>query len=244
VSVEDPTSDARAGEQQLRPLKRRLSRLWLFSPERLWLLSISLQRTGRWRLAFAVKQLNTVLYHNSLSPRAIVSSDIALGHYSHGIVVNGNVEIGEQVKIWHNVTLTAGRPPRRDGKRVEGPPARIVIEDSVKIGTNAVVIAPRGQCLRIGRGARLGAGVVVTQDVPARATVVSPPARILLRDAQPADADADADADGDGFGDADAGRGVADVRLAGSGDAALDAPPASTAGEDAGAAHGESPSQP
>jgi serine O-acetyltransferase len=181
VSVEDPTSDARAGEQQLRPLKRRLSRLWLFSPERLWLLSISLQRTGRWRLAFAVKQLNTVLYHNSLSPRAIVSSDIALGHYSHGIVVNGNVEIGEQVKIWHNVTLTAGRRPRgAAGSGGEVRPSRIVIERGVKLGTNAVVIAPRGQCLRIGRGARVGAGAIVTRDVPARATVVGPPARILL----------------------------------------------------------------
>jgi serine O-acetyltransferase len=224
----------------LASLRRRFARLWLISPERLWALSRALHRRGHWLLAFSIKQLNTVLYHNSLSPGAVVGSDVLLGHYSHGIVVNSNVEIGDHVKIWHNVTLTAGRPPRRDGKRVEGPPARIVIEDSVKIGTNAVVIAPRGQCLRIGRGARLGAGVVVTQDVPARATVVSPPARILLRDAEPADADGD----GDGFGDADAGRGVADVRLAGSGDAALDAPPASTAGEDAGAAHGESPSQP
>jgi serine O-acetyltransferase len=178
VSVEDPTSDARVGEQQLRPLKRRLSRLWLFSPERLWLLSISLHRHGRWRLAFAVKQLNTILYHNSLSPRAIVSSDIALGHYSHGIVVNGNVEIGEHVKIWHNVTLTAGRRPRGSGG--DGPPSRIVIERGVKLGTNAVVIAPRGQCLRIGRGARVGAGAIVTRDVPARATVVGPSARILL----------------------------------------------------------------
>ena len=180
MSVEDPTSDARAGEQQLRRLKRRLSRLWLFSPERLWSLSISLHRHGRWRLAFAVKQLNTVLYHNSLSPRAIVSSDIALGHYSHGIVVNGNVEIGEHVKIWHNVTLTAGRRPRGAGGGGDGPPSRIVIERGVKLGTNAVVIAPRGQCLRIGRGARVGAGAIVTRDVPARATVVGPSARILL----------------------------------------------------------------
>jgi serine acetyltransferase len=182
VSVEDRTSDARAHEQQLRPLKRRLTRLWLFSPERLWLLSISLQRHGRWRLAFAVKQLNTILYHNSLSPRAIVSSDIELGHYSHGIVINGNVEIGDHVKIWHNVTLTAGRRPRGAGSGGEGRPSRIVIERGVKLGTNAVVIAPRGQCLRIGRGARVGAGAVVTRDVPARATVVGPPARILPAD--------------------------------------------------------------
>jgi serine O-acetyltransferase len=176
----------RAG--QLNSFKRRLERLWLFSPERLWLLSIALHRRGHWRLAFAVKQLNTALYHNSLAAGATVSADIALGHFSHGIVVNGNVEIGEHVKIWHNVTLTAGRSPRRKAGAPAGGPSRIVIDRGVKIGTGAVVIAQRGECLRIGRGARIGAGAIVTHDVPARATVVSPPARILL-DGAPAEAD-------------------------------------------------------
>ena len=47
----------------------------------------------------------------------------------------------------------------------------------MKIGTNAVIIAPRGRSLRIGRGARIGAGAIVTDDVPAGASVVSPPSR-------------------------------------------------------------------
>jgi serine O-acetyltransferase len=211
-------------------LRRRFSKLWLFSPERLWALSRALHRRGHWLLAFWVKQLNTALYHNSLAPGASVGEDVLLGHYSHGVVVNSNVEIGDRVKIWHNVTLTAGRPPRRDGKRVDGPPARIVIEDGVKIGTNAVVIAGRGQCLRIGRGARLGAGVIVTQDVPARATVVSPPARVLLRDGPASDTDAEA-----------AG---ADVRFADSSDAAPGAGPAPAGGEGAGAQAGDSATRP
>ena len=173
-------------------LRVALTKLWLISPERLWLLSIALQRRG-WSLpAFAVKQLNTILYHNSLAPGARVGADIELGHYSHGVVVNRNVEIGRGVKIWHNVTLTAGRPERREGKRSSGPRSRIVVEDGVKIGTNAVVIAPRGKTLRIGRGARIGAGAIVTGDVPAGATALSPPARIVLAgdaDAPPADAE-------------------------------------------------------
>jgi serine O-acetyltransferase len=172
--------------QSLGSLRLTLTKLWLLSPERLWLTSIALQRSGRWRLAFAVKQLNTILYHNSLAPGASVSPDIALGHYSHGIVVNRNVEIGRRVKIWHNVTLTAGRPARG----AESPETRsqIVIEDDVRIGTNAVLIAPRGGTLRIGRGARIGAGAIVTENVPDGATVVSPPARMLLKDADGAGA--------------------------------------------------------
>jgi serine O-acetyltransferase len=208
-------------------LRRQLARLWLFSPERLWALSRALHRRGHWVLAFWVKQLNTVLYHNSLSPEAIVGANVLLGHYSHGVVVNSNVEIGDGVKIWHNVTLTAGRPPRRDGKPVDGPAARIVIEDGVKIGTNAVVVAPRGRCLRIGRYARLGAGVIVTQDVPARATVVSPPARVLLKDGPPAVADGEA--------------GDADIRFAEADDASSARPPQ---GREADAQRSEQTSQP
>jgi serine O-acetyltransferase len=211
-TVEDP------GQRRLRSLKGLLQRLWVISPERLWLRSTSLQRQGRWRLAFAIKQLNTILYHNSLSPEARVSCDIALGHYSHGIVVNGSVEIGREVKIWHNVTLTAGRRPR-GGAASTGQPSRIVIEQGVKLGANAVVIAPRGQTLRIGRGARIGAGAVVTRDVPARATVVSPPARILLTDA-PA-------------GESGREEGGAEVGSRGSEEAALDASTASAPDEDA-----------
>ena len=53
--------------------------------------------------------------------------------------------------------------------------SQIVVEDGVRIGTNAVLIAPRGGTLRIGRGARIGAGAIVTESVPEGATVVSPP---------------------------------------------------------------------
>jgi serine acetyltransferase len=151
--------------------------------------------------AFLLKQLNGFLYHNSLAPGATVSPDIFLGHNSLGVVINGNVEIGRRVSIWHNVTLAAGRPERpaqsarmpagapldsRDGAGAERPGpdgrARIVIEDGVTIGSNVVVIAPRGRTLHIGRGARIGAGTVVTKDVPPRSTVVGAAPRVIARE--------------------------------------------------------------
>jgi serine O-acetyltransferase len=165
--------------EQLAWFRERLMKLWLISPERLWLLSIALQKRGHWALAFFVKQLNTLLYHNSLATGASVASDIRLGHYSLGIVVAENVEIGRRVKIWQNVTLTTGRRDRSPGS----PRSKIIIEDGVIIGANAVLIA-RGRTVRVGRGARIGAGVVVTHDVPSKATVVGPRPRVLLRGAE------------------------------------------------------------
>jgi len=130
-----------------------------------------------------------------------VSSDLFLGHNGLGVVVNRNVEIGRMVDIWHNVTLAAGRPergPRRragaardsNGAADDLALSRIVIEDGVHIGATAVVIAPRGRTLTIGRGAKIGAGAVVTDDVPPRTTVVSPSMRIIAK-AQSGDAQAE-----------------------------------------------------
>jgi serine O-acetyltransferase len=166
----------------LNRLKQRLNRLWVFSPERLWLLSIRLQRAGHWRAAFCVKQLNTFAYHNSLGAGATVSPDVKLGHYSHGIVINSAVVIGRNVRIWHDVTLHARRARRGREATADVPSGEIVIEDNVVIGNRAVVMSPRGRRLRIGRGARIGPGTVVTQDVAAGERVVAPPAHVLPPD--------------------------------------------------------------
>jgi acetyltransferase-like isoleucine patch superfamily enzyme len=64
-----------------------------------------------------------------------------------------------------------------------------VIEDDVNIGANSVIISPSEGSLRIGRGARIGAGAVVSGDVPAGATVISAPARVLGADQPPTQAE-------------------------------------------------------
>lgn len=153
-------------------MHRKITRLrgWQRA-ERLWLLSIALHRRGHPELANAVKKLNTLLYHNFLPVEASVSPDIRFGHHGFGIMVHGSVVIGRNVKIFHNATLTVIPQP--------SVPAKLVIEDGVTIGASAVVVAPVGRSLRIGRGARIGAGAVLSEDVPAGATVVSQPPRVL-----------------------------------------------------------------
>jgi serine O-acetyltransferase len=147
------------------------------SPERLWLLSIALRRRGHRRLALWVKKLNSVIYHNSLAPAARVSPDIKFGHHGFGTMIHSNVVIGQRVKIWHNVTIAVRSKSAWKSER-----GMVVVEDDVSLGAGSIVISPSEDTLRIGRGARIGAGAVVTKDVPAGATVVGVPSRVLSRE--------------------------------------------------------------
>ncbi len=138
------------------------------TPERLWLLAIHLRRRGHPRLAKLVKQLNSAIFHNSLATGADVALDIHLGHHGLGTVIHDRVTLGPRVTIWHNVTLAVRAP--------SAPDHRITVEHDVMIGTGATIISPHAAGLRIGHGARIGAGAVVTHDVSPGVTVVGVPA--------------------------------------------------------------------
>lgn len=117
-----------------------------------------------------------MIYHNSLPVDANVSPDIHLAHHGFGTVIHRKTEIGRGVTICHNVTI-AVQPST-------GASHGIVIEDGVFIGANSVVITTPRKGIRIGRGAKIGAGAVVTHDVPAGATVISAPVQVLTREAK------------------------------------------------------------
>ena len=82
------------------------------------------------------------------------------------------IQIGRDVFIGPLTSFTGDKYPQvnKPGHR-ENP---VIIEDGVNVGSNVVVLPG----VRLGAGCCVGAGSVVTHDVPPKATVVGNPARV------------------------------------------------------------------
>ena len=88
----------------------------------------------------------------------------------------GGVTIGDRVMIGPNVSIiTTGHPMAPSERRayIEGRP--IVIEDDVWIATGATIVGG----VTVGRNSVVGAGAVVTKDVPPNSFVAGVPARVV-----------------------------------------------------------------
>ena len=92
----------------------------------------------------------------------------------HGAFIPNNTIIGSGVFIGPNVTLTDDRYPtcNKTSPYNAEPP---IIEDLCAIGAGAVILPG----VKVHRGSMIGAGAVVTQDVPRFVTVVGAPAAIM-----------------------------------------------------------------
>lgn len=99
---------------------------------------------------------------------------------SHTFICEG-VRIGNGVFVGHNVSFINDLFPRAvnaDGSQqtdVDWHVVETVIGDRVSIGTSVTILGG----INIGEGAMIGAGSVVTKDVPPRAVVVGNPGRII-----------------------------------------------------------------
>ena len=104
-----------------------------------------------------------------LCDHVVITSNVVIGrHFQANLFsyVNHDCVVGDFVTLAPRVCINGNT----------------VIEDDVYVGTGAVLKqGTPDKPLRIGRGAVIGMGAVVTKDVPAGAVVVGNPARVLDR---------------------------------------------------------------
>lgn len=101
-----------------------------------------------------------------IHPAADVGRRLFIDHGA-GVVVGETAEIGDDVLMYHGVTL-GGDSMRREKRHP-------TVEDDVTVGANATLVGD----ITVGEGATVGAGAVVVDDVPPGVTVAGNPATVM-----------------------------------------------------------------
>ena len=102
-----------------------------------------------------------------IHPGATLGRRLFIDH-GMGVVIGETAEIGDDVTIYHGVTL--------GGVSLEKKKRHPTIADNVVIGSGAKVLGP----FTVGEGAKIGSNSVVVKEVPAHATVVGIPGRVVM----------------------------------------------------------------
>ena len=108
-----------------------------------------------------------------IHPGAKIGKNLFIDH-GMGVVIGETSEIGDNVTIYHAVTL-GGSSPSIDSERQRHEKRHPTIGNDVVIGSGAQVIGP----IKVGNNARIAANAVVVKDVPENATMVGIPAKAV-----------------------------------------------------------------
>ena len=108
-----------------------------------------------------------------IHPGAKIGKNLFIDH-GMGVVIGETSEIGNNVTIYHAVTL-GGSSPSVDSERQRHEKRHPTIGDDVVIGSGAQIIGP----IKVGNNSRIAANAVVVKDVPDNATMVGIPAKAV-----------------------------------------------------------------
>jgi serine O-acetyltransferase len=117
-------------------------------------------------VARLISQLGRFLTGVEIHPGAKIGRGLFIDH-GMGVVIGETAEIGDNVTIYHGVTL--GGTGKDKGKR------HPTVGNNVVIGAGAKVLGP----IYVGDSAKIGANAVVLKDIPSNATAVGIPAKII-----------------------------------------------------------------
>jgi serine O-acetyltransferase len=131
-----------------------------------------LYRTGLPLLPRFLANVSRFLTGIEIHPAATIGRGVFIDH-GMGVVIGETAQVGEGCTIYQGVTL--GGTSLSHAKR------HPTLGRNVVVGVNSTVLG----AITVGDNARIGGGSVVVKDVPANATVVGVPARIVAQDGKP-----------------------------------------------------------
>lgn len=119
-------------------------------------------------LARLIGEISRLLTGIEIHPGARLGKNLFIDH-GLGIVIGETAYVGDNVSIYHGVTL-GGTSSAHEMRHPQ-------VGNNVIIGANATVLGP----VHIGEDAKIGAAAVVLTDVPAGTTAVGIPAKIIYK---------------------------------------------------------------
>ena len=126
---------------------------------------------GFYLIARIISQTTRFFTGIEIHPGAKIGKNLFIDH-GMGVVIGETSEIGDNVTIYHMVTL-GGIAPSINSNDQRNMKRHPTIKDEVVIGSGAQVLGP----VTVGRCAKIGANAVITKDVPENAVMVGIPAK-------------------------------------------------------------------
>ena len=122
-------------------------------------------------IARIISQFSRFLTGIEIHPKAKIGENLFIDH-GMGVVIGETSEIGNNVTIYHMVTL-GGVSPSIESNQQRNVKRHPTLMDNVVVGSGAQILGP----VVVGKNAKVGANAVVTKDVPENAIMVGIPAK-------------------------------------------------------------------
>ena len=122
-------------------------------------------------IARIISQFSRFLTGIEIHPKAKIGKNLFIDH-GMGVVIGETSEIGDNVTIYHMVTL-GGISPSIDSDSQRDVKRHPTLKNNVVVGSGAQVLGP----VVVGENAKIGANAVVTKNVPENAVMIGIPAK-------------------------------------------------------------------
>ncbi len=160
----DTLRTAHQKDPALRGVSGYVNAIFYPGVQAIWMhkITANLYRAGVPVLPVALSHLARAFTGVEIHPGAKIGKRFFIDHGT-GVVIGETAEIGDDVMLYHGVTL-GGRGFWKDEKGSKRHPT---LEDGVVVGVGATILGP----VKIGKNSLIGAGAIVLRDADANSAI-------------------------------------------------------------------------